>query len=161
MVLACAAAAEAAQPASLTTLRAVAALTNAQASQHFPVAFEATVTYRYPGSFNAEFVQDGDEAIFVLGRLNTKLAPVAPGDRVLVRGTTRDSFRPIVISDDVTVLRHGAVPKAVPTGFDELIRVQHDCMRVSVRGVVHAADLIGGPNTPSIYLQMLTNGGPI
>ena len=169
MVLACAAAAEAAQPASLTTLRAVAALTNAQASQHFPVAFEATVTYRYPGSFNAEFVQDGDEAIFVLGRLNTKLAPVAPGDRVLVRGITRDSFRPIVVSDDVTVLRHGAVPKAVPTGFDELIRIQHDCMRVSVRGVVHAADLmegpdtprLQGPDTPRIYLQILTNGGYI
>ncbi|MGD1061932.1 MAG: diguanylate cyclase [Terracidiphilus sp.] len=159
-ILGCASCAWAAAPGPMTDLRAIRALTNTEAAQGLPVAFEATVTY-YNGSARSLFVQDGDEAIFVLTRLNTKLAPVAPGDRVLVRGKTRDSFRPIVVSDDVTVLGHGAVPKALPTGFDELIRVQHDCMRVSVRGVVHAADLIGGPNTPSIYLQMLTNGGYI
>ena len=44
------------------TLRDVAALTNAQASRHQQVSFEATVTY-FRNYERDLFVQDGDKAI--------------------------------------------------------------------------------------------------
>ena len=64
VVLGCASAAWAAAPAPLTSLRAIRALTNAQASRKVPVAFEATVNY-VRSYESLLFVQDGDSAIFV------------------------------------------------------------------------------------------------
>ena len=153
----CAQLAWSAPPTPLTTLRALHALNNEQASRELPVAFEATVTY-FPGYDNLLFVQDGDVAIFVLATTNAKLVP---GDRVLVKGTTQQSFRPIVISKNITVLRHDTVPKPVPATFDELISAERDCKLVSVRAVIRTADLRINSNVRLTYLQMLTDGGYI
>jgi diguanylate cyclase (GGDEF)-like protein len=147
----------AAEPGALTTLHAIHALTNAQANQALPVAFEATVTY-FPGYEKLLFVQDGDVAVFVLATTDAKLVP---GDRVLIKGTIQSSFRPIVVSNSVTLLRHGAVPEPVPATFDELIRAQYDCMLVTVRAVIRTADLRVNSNVRVTYLQMLTDGGYI
>src|ERR1035438_6507261 len=65
VILGCLTSACAAGPAPLTSLEAIHALSNAQASQGLPVAFEATVTY-FPGYSNLLFMQDGNQAIFVL-----------------------------------------------------------------------------------------------
>jgi diguanylate cyclase (GGDEF)-like protein len=157
IVLGWASAAWAAAPAQLTTLQAIHALTNAEASHTLPVAFEGTVTY-FPGYDNLLFVQDGDVAVFVLATTDAKLVP---GDRVFIKGTTESSFRPIVVSNDIAVLRHGAVPKPVPATFNELIRGQRDCIRVTVRGVIRTADLRMNSKVRLTYLQMLTNGGYI
>jgi len=159
VVLGCAVAAWAGSPATLTSLRAVHALTNDEASKALPVAFEGTVTY-YLGYESLLFVQDGDLAIFVLAKTDAKLSP---GDRVLIKGTTRESFRPIVLSNDITILRRGALPKPLAATFGDLILGQHDCALVTVRGVIHAADLVPGP-IPSMHnttLQLLTGEGYI
>jgi diguanylate cyclase (GGDEF)-like protein len=155
IVLGWASVAWAAGPSPLTDLRAIAALSNAEADKALPVAFEATVTYS-PGYENILFVQDGDAAIFVLAPNGARLAP---GDRILVRGKMRASFRPIVVPDSLTVLAHGALPKAVPAGFDDLIRSHYDSLRVSVRGVVRTAELGWSPTVRVTYLQMLMDGG--
>jgi hypothetical protein len=147
----------AAAPAPLTTLKAVHAVSNADARLAPPVAFEATVTY-FPGYANLLFVQEGSEAIFVLAPSGAKFIP---GDRVLVQGTLRPSFHPIVISSSVTVLRHGDLPEPVPASFDELIHGQYDCMLVTVHAVVHTADVRGNTVIPEIYLQMAADGGYI
>ena len=102
MVLGCAAAGLPAQTNLLTSLPAIHALTNAEASRHIPVKFEATVTY-YRDYERTMFVQDGDTAIFVLATTGLKLMP---GDRVVVRGTTAASFRPIVVSGSIERLGH-------------------------------------------------------
>jgi diguanylate cyclase (GGDEF)-like protein len=134
-------------------------LTNATASREIPVAFEATVGYDRPYE-NLLFVQDGHAAIFVRPPTGTNLVA---GDRVLVRGTTRESFHPIVIADSVTLLHHSALPKPIPATFDQLIRAQRDCLLVTVRGFVRAADLIVSASAPvrSTQLQLLTEAGPI
>jgi diguanylate cyclase (GGDEF)-like protein len=137
VVLLCATAGWAAEPAALTTLRAIRTLTNAEANKALPVAFEATVTY-FLGSERTLFVQDGDLAIYVSADTDAKLIP---GDRILVHGKTHADFGPIVISDRVTLLRHGDLPKPIPATFDDLIRVQRDCMLVTVHGVVRTVDL--------------------
>jgi diguanylate cyclase (GGDEF)-like protein len=148
-----------AAPAPLTSLRAVHALTNAEASRSLPAAFDATVLYSREYE-NLLFVQDEDAAIFVRRPAGPKLSP---GDRVLVRGTTQESFRPILVAHDVTLLHHGMLPKPVPATFDQLIRAQLDCRLVSVHGVVRAADVIVSTVAPvrSARLQILTNSGPI
>jgi diguanylate cyclase (GGDEF)-like protein len=144
-------------PATLTSLRAIHALTNAEASQSIPVAFEGTVTY-FRGYEHLLFVQDGDLAIFVFFTMDAKLAP---GDRVLVKGTTRESFRPIIVSNDVAMLHHGALPKPLPVTFSDLILGQRDCVLVTIRGMIRAADLVASSTASvrSTTLQLLTDGG--
>jgi diguanylate cyclase (GGDEF)-like protein len=157
IVLGCASIAWAVEPGTLTTLHDVAALSNSEASRALPVAFEATVTYYNRAAMNL-IVQDKGSAIYVYA---TPGVTLVPGDRVLVRGTTQNSFRPVVISNDVIKLSHGELPKPVVAGFDEMIRGDRDCMLVTVRGVVRAADLVGFAHTRITDLQLLIDGGYI
>jgi diguanylate cyclase (GGDEF)-like protein len=155
----CASLGWAAAPAPLTTLRAVTALSNAEASQHPTVSFQATVTY-FRLYQNELFIQDGDAAIFVLITTDLKLAP---GDRILVRGTMHESFRPYVESNDITLLSHGALPKPAQVNFDQMIRAETDCKLVTARAVIRSANI--GPSSisliPAMYLQMLVDGSQV
>jgi diguanylate cyclase (GGDEF)-like protein len=156
IIFACASAAWAAPPAALTTLHAVHALSHADAVKEPAVAFEATVTYRRAHETTL-FVEDGSEGLYVWA----KDVVLAPGDRVLVRGKAQDSFRPIVLAESVTVLRHGAMPAPVPATFDELMRFEHDGVRVSVRGVVQSADLGLNADHNDSHLVLIVDGGTI
>lgn len=155
IALGCATSVWAAEPAALTTLRAVQALSNADAAKELPVAFEATVTY-FNGYQHTLFVQDGEQAIFVWCATEDGLLA---GDRVLVRGKIEPSFRPIVRSDSITLLSHGVVPKSVPATFDELNHSKYDARLVSTRGVVRSADM--APLVRDIILKVLSDGGYI
>ena len=141
------------------TLHAISALTNDEARQAIPVEFEATVGYSR-GYENLLFVQDGTDAIFVRPPTGTQLAT---GDRILIQGTTRASFRPLIVGNRLTLLRHGSPPKSLPATFDQLIRAQDDSLMVTVHAVVRAVDLVvaGGGNAPvvSSRLQLVTEGG--
>jgi diguanylate cyclase (GGDEF)-like protein len=145
----------AAEPAPLTTLRAVAALTNAQASQHPRVSFEATIVYDFIAGRDIN-VQDGDAAIFV--RPGAAIALV-PGDRVRVEGTLAPSFLPYVAGARVTLLRHGAVPDPAPASFDDLVHTNLNCRLVRVHGIVRTVDIITIQNSPTGRLQLLMDGG--
>jgi diguanylate cyclase (GGDEF)-like protein len=149
----------AAPAAEITSLKAVRLLTNAEAHRQLPVAFEGTVTYYRKGLHNL-FLQDHDLAIYVMAVTDVYMVP---GDRVLVRGTTRDSFRPIVISHDVTVLRHGDIPRPKTTSYGELVRAQLDGMLVTVRGVIRATDLVRSAldSGPGTILQLYSDAGYI
>ena len=145
----------AAAPGTLTTLREVHELSHAAAAQGHAVAFEATVTY-YSAKDIDLFVQDDNAAVYVQF---TKGANLVPGDRVLVEGHARDSFRPDVVGDRVTLLRHVTLPEPVPATFDQMIRVQLDCMRVQARGVVRSADLVTEDGSHMIKMHMVMDGG--
>jgi diguanylate cyclase (GGDEF)-like protein len=155
VILSCASA-WAAQPA-LTTLRAVHTLTGAEAKQQLPVDFEGTVTY-YDDQGKDLFVQDGSIAMYVFAPSG---AGFVPGDRVRVQGKTDSDFRPDVIADEVTLLHHGQVPEAVPATFGQLIRVELDCVRVTMRARVRSADIVTDRNETNIYLNLLVDGGYI
>ncbi|SPE30677.1 putative Diguanylate cyclase [Candidatus Sulfotelmatomonas gaucii] len=149
---------EAASPAALTKVADIHGLTNKQASQHLPVSFEANVTYfRW---FDQDlFVQDGDAAVYVHATTSLRLVP---GDRVLVRGTTRESFRPFVESADITRVDHGALPTPKHPTFEQMIRGETDCQYVTVRAIIRSADTTPDPRSPvpTIYLKMLVDGAP-
>lgn len=146
----------------LTSLQAVDKLSNAQASQHLPATFQATVTYFRPYAREL-FVQDGETAIFVHAATDLNLAP---GDRIMVRGTTHESFRPYVESQDITLLGHGSLPEPVTATYDDMIRGQVDCKLLKVRGTILAADIVTNSAVydakllvPGTYLQLMVDGG--
>lgn len=141
----------------LTSLHAIHALTNAQASHQVPVSFEATVIY-YRDYERTLFVQDGDAAIYVQPRVPVHLIP---GDRVLIEGSTHDSFRPFVAATSLKVLRHESLPPAVLATYDRLIRADFDCRLVTIRGVVRSVDLVLTSDVPSISMQVRTDGGNV
>ena len=147
----------AAAPAPLTSLSAVTHLTNEQAAQSLPAVFEATVLY-YRSYEKTMFVQDGDVAIYVQPTTNLKLVP---GDRILIRGTTRPSFRPFILSSDLTLLHHGTLPTPIAATYEDMIRSKFDCMLVTVHAKVRAADVVLSSEVPSVDLQLLTDGGTI
>jgi diguanylate cyclase (GGDEF)-like protein len=157
VVFACAVAGFAAEPVTLTSLPAIHALTNAEASRSIPVAFEATVVF-YRGYEGNLFVEDGGAAIYVE---YPKDAHLVYGDRILVRGTTQASFHPLVVSNDITLLRHDDVVKPVPASYGDMISGRLDCMLVSVHGIIRTADMELSSAAPvrTIVLRMLTDGG--
>jgi diguanylate cyclase (GGDEF)-like protein len=159
MICALACPAWSSEPATLHSLHAVQALGNAEASHRIHAIFEATVIYSR-GYERLLFVQDGDEAIFVAPPTS---GDFHPGDRVLIKGDTQQSFRPLVVASDVTVLRRGDLPQPAPAEFAELIRGKYDCRLVTVRAKVRAADLVTSPNSSqrSSRLQLLMEGGHI
>jgi diguanylate cyclase (GGDEF)-like protein len=149
------AAAWSAAPGALTSLQAVHALDNVQAAKALPVSFEATVTY-YRNDDVDLFVQDNGVAIYVF---TTPGGNFLPGDRLRITGKTKDSFRPYIIPDQLTLLHHGAPPAPVPVNFEELVRAQRDCMKVKLRAVVRTANMVGNKASAYIYLEALMDGG--
>jgi diguanylate cyclase (GGDEF)-like protein len=150
-------AAFAADPAPLTTLHAIRALTLSEAQKGLPVAFEATVTYYNPIDVDL-FVQDGDDAIYVEAKTSEALLP---GDRVLVRGKTRASFTPDIVAESITVLHHGSLPQPVSAEFQQLIRAERDCMLVTVHATVRSADTVVFATSHEVYLRLMMDGGTI
>src|SRR5581483_3908628 len=150
--------AAAAQPtAPLTTLAAIAALDNPQAHLALPVDFEATVVFSR-GYENILFVQEGDQAIFV--RPPSHLS-YKQGDRLRIHGKTQNSFRPIVVSDSLTVVGHVPRPKPIPASFWDLVKADLDCHLVVARGRVRSADL-NAPEEGGVRnarLELITDGG--
>jgi diguanylate cyclase (GGDEF)-like protein len=160
IILGWASAAWAVTPAPLTTLRAIHAVSNAEAEQHLPVDFEATVSFIRPQE-HLLFVQDENAAIFVFIPSDTQLAI---GDRILVRGTMRPSFHPIVLSYSIFLLHHGVRAAPVATTYSEFIHNQRDCMMTTLRAVVHTADPMQSLNSPSLInhgaiLKLFTDTG--
>ena len=141
----------------LTSLRAIHALTNTQASHQLPVSFEATITY-YRAYERTLFVQDGDLAIYVQPQ---EPAHLSPGDRVLIKGTTHESFRPFVSATSITVVGHGSLPTPARATFQQLIRAEFDCRLVTVRATVRNVDLVQSSDTPSVSVQMRSDSGQI
>lgn len=146
-----------APPQPLTSLRAIKALTNAQASQALQVSFTATVTYYRPHD-KSMFVQNGDLAIYVQPTIDKDFLP---GDVVHIIGTTDGSFRPQVLTSDVTLIRHGSLPEALPATYDQLVRAQDDCRLVKIWARVLAADVRGSGNSVATELQLLMDGGTL
>ena len=143
--------------ARLTSIGAVHAISNAEAARSIPVAFEGTVTYFEKGNVDL-FVQEGGVAIYVQTPSGFE---ARIGDRVLVEGNTRASFRPEIVAQRVTIVSHRDPPQPVSASFDQLIKAELDCRRVIVRGVVHGANVISDGAAKSLLLDVLMPGGYI
>ncbi|HEX4320199.1 MAG TPA: GGDEF domain-containing protein [Acidobacteriaceae bacterium] len=142
---------------SLRSIEAIHQLAGSQAGLGLPAVFEGTVTYYNKNDIDL-FVQDGDQAIYVQTVMGANLAL---GDRVLVKGHTRQSFRTDILGDSVTVLHHGELPKPLAADFDSMISTRLDAMRVSVHAKVRSADMVVDGNRYNVYMHLLMDGGYI
>jgi len=84
-----------------------------------------------------------------------------PGDQVLVRGKTRDSFHPDVLSTGVIRVSLRRLACAGAGHLEQMIRGEMDCMRVSVHATVRSADVGTFGDLHGIYLKLLVDGGYI
>ena len=157
MVIVSAPPAKAADAIPLTSLRAIHALSNADANQALPVVFSGSVTYYKKGDVDL-FVQDEDFAVYIE---TTPDHDFSTGDRVLVIGRTRASFRPEVKSDKVIFLGRGPVPAPVTADFRQLIRAELDCRRATIRGIVRSANIVTDAGMRNIYLRLRMDGGNV
>jgi diguanylate cyclase (GGDEF)-like protein len=158
-ILTCIAGGQACVGQQLSPLSSVVAISSAEAANHIPVSFEATVTYSRPFE-NTLFVQDGDAAIFVYGSGKAKLVP---GDRVLVTGTMRPSFKPYVVPTEVKQIGHGALPKPIHPSYEQMCRGEVDSKLVTVHAVIRSADILSNsnPTQKDAAIGMLVDGFPV
>ncbi len=155
-ILTCAPGAQMSLCQQLAPLSTVAATSSTEAANHIPVSFEATVTY-VRSDENTLFVQDGNAAIFVSGSGKAKLVP---GDRVLVHGTMRPSFKPYVVATQVTRIGHGALPKPIYPTYEQMSRGEADSKLVTVQAVIRSADILPNPNSTqkNAAIRMFVDG---
>ncbi len=139
----------------LRSLHEVTAVSHQDAARELPAVFEATVIY-FRGYEKTLFVQDGEDAIYVGA---TTSLPLVPGDRILIRGSTRDSFRPIVISRDIVFLRHGSPPVSAPASYAGMIRSDLDCRYVTVQGRVISANMTLSSGRSVTAMELRMDGG--
>lgn len=121
------------------------------------VAFEATVSY-YNGTDLDLFVQDGSEAIYVVGQPNQDLAP---GDRVLVRGKTQGSFQvPFAIEG---IILHGSASMGIAmypedgVTSDSLLSVADAAMYRAKQGQLQLMERAPSENGPSLAGMTIKN----
>lgn len=143
--------------APLQSLQAIHVLTNAEAAHHYPVDFQATVTY-YRDYEHTMFVQDGNLAIYVQPKALYKLAP---GDRIRIQGVTQESFRPFIYGATLTLLHHGDAPKPNIASFEDLVHIRDDCKYVTIQGRVLSADITISSDRRSTVLRVLSHGGSL
>jgi diguanylate cyclase (GGDEF)-like protein len=141
---------------TVTSVRAARSLTNDEARQELPVDFEATVVYARLYE-NTLFVEEDGAAIYVNAHPDFNLVP---GDRVRVRGTTRPSFRPYVVSSQIDLLGHGPVPAPEKVTYEQLRLGSIDCHLVTLKAHILSADLAPSSqnNQVQTYLEILVDG---
>jgi diguanylate cyclase (GGDEF)-like protein len=139
----------------LRSLRDVVAVSHQDAARELPVAFEATVTY-FRGYEKTLFVDDGENAIYVGATTTLRLVP---GDRILIHGSTRDSFRPIVIASEIRLLRHENPPAPAPASYAAMIRSDFDCRYVTIHGRVVSATMTLSSGRSVTALELRMEGG--
>ncbi|MGH9563351.1 MAG: hypothetical protein ACRD3S_18005, partial [Terracidiphilus sp.] len=80
------------------------------------------------------------------------------GDRIQVKGVTHESFRAYIVSSQLTLVGHGALPKPLPATYEQMLRGETDCRLVTVHAVIRSADIAPG-DFPYTMLQVLVDGG--
>lgn len=124
----------------LTTIASVRQLSVEEARKGYPVRLEGVVTFTKaatPSSPHTFFLQDGDDAIFVV--FLGPATAIAPGDWVQVTGRTDPGdFARIVFGQTLQRVRSGALPPVATRSMARLRTGVEDSKWVEVEGVIRA-----------------------
>ena len=138
-------------PAPLTRVEQVVALTMEQAAKALPVRLEATITFLEPLD-SSMFVESNGHGVYVSFSKNKGLLP---GDRVVVSGVTDASFRPEITASDVQFVAHGSLPTPQPAKFEDMIETKLDSRYVVIKGRVLSA----ATRNPGLRIQVRVPNG--
>jgi signal transduction histidine kinase/CheY-like chemotaxis protein len=129
--------------ASIAEVRRLGALPAARPDRPEPVSIEGTVVFVDPAA-RTVFLHDGTAGIAVHGWDGRD--SLTPGSRVRVDGTVSPgTFGPTVQASSVRTIGAGALPKAIPLNYQNVLSGSEQHQWVKVRGVGRtAADVAGG-----------------
>ena len=117
----------------------IRALTATAARLKYPVALHGVITF-YAPDFGLTFIQDETAGIFLNVQGN---APDAlSGDIVEVAGVTGPGeFAPVIDDPQIKVVGRASMPFAPNLTVEDLLTGEKDSLWVSVKGIVHSAEL--------------------
>jgi diguanylate cyclase (GGDEF)-like protein len=143
-----------AEPATITSARAVHDLPPEQAYKGLPVHLVATVTYYQAGEL---FVEDASGGVYVK---ITRRFPIHRGDLVEITGVTAKSYRTIVGSDpNIRVINVGTRLPPKPGDYRSLVAGRLDCQYVWIEGLVRSANFETHEKDTVAQLELLVPGG--
>jgi hypothetical protein len=141
----------------LTTVRAIRALSPVQVGQARPLRLRGSVT-AVTGWKSSFFFQDATFGIFV-DRTNDS-PQLKPGQFVEVQGVTAPgNFAPVVITNNVTVLGKGKMPRARFLDLDKLSGGKQDSQWLALRGIVRSAVVEASGGRPVPFLDLDIGAG--
>lgn len=140
-------------PAPLTSIAAVRQLRAAEAAKALPVDLTGVVTYSNPAE-NDLFIQEGAGWIYVQP---DKRYLIAPGSRVVVKGTTGASYSTQILASSVEVTGRAPLPRPLFLSYREAVERQNDCRYVTMQGIVRAASYQTTAGS-SLYLLRMEDG---
>jgi diguanylate cyclase (GGDEF)-like protein len=130
----------------------VRGLPPAEAKLGHPVQVRGLVT-NLSGWKSSFFFQDETSGISV-DREDT-LPEVRPGDEVVIDGLSAPGlFAPVIISRQVRVVGHRALPPAPLLRFDQIATGQEDGQRIAVRGVIRSASIAESWGRKVLFLNV-------
>ena len=126
---------------TLTSIRAIRALSPTDAAREHPVRFRAQVTY-IDHDWGMLFVHDGGASLFV--HLGGAATDARPGDVVEIAGfSSRGDYAPIVVRPALRVLRTGRMRPPAAATVDAMRKGRTDGEWVEVRGVIRGIHELG------------------
>ena len=126
------------QPQLLTTVAQVHGLSSSMAAQGLPVELHAIVTY-YEPTEGQVFVQDATGGIYIASPPNPPA--LAPGDAIVVRGTTVPSYSVNVRATEMKFEHRAQFPKPISLSWRDFLQKSNDCRYVTIAGRVRSATL--------------------
>jgi signal transduction histidine kinase len=132
----------------LTDIKAIRALSQAEAAREHPVRIRGVITHFDEQQSNTLFIFDGTSGQFIEPPRNGSLVawgPIRTGDTVEITGhTVRGGFAPNVIPDSIRDLGVVVRPSPLRVPYASLMTGRHDCEYVEVSGVIRRAWLSAG-----------------
>ena len=117
-----------------------------------------TITYYDPAN-QVMFLQDDTGAVFVNF---DRPYPVEEGDLVELTGESEASYQTDVAANpSIRVIGRGRSYRGPMYSYRQLASGLGDCLRVTIRGKVRAADVGEHPNAPAVHLDLAMQGGEV
>ncbi len=156
-------AAETPRPAPLTDVASVRGLTRDEAARNLPVRVRGIVTL-VPSDARGDFTVDDGTGIWVArNQPNGPAEAAAPpevGDIVEIEGLSHEGhFAPTIAAQEVRIVGHAPLP---PPKFLTTLSAEsglQDCQRVSIVGVVQAAEVLNRTGRTELKLLISTPAG--
>ena len=142
---------------TLTNAAAVRALTQSEASEHFPVRLRGVVIGEAEPEGESFAMMDQTAGIYLRGP-SSLISRIHQGDLVAVEGySDPGEFAPFVRLQSLQKIGRQQVPLPRKVSFEQLVTGRPDAQWVEVSGVVRSCEAI--PSSRKHRLQLATGGG--
>ncbi|MDP3070476.1 MAG: sensor histidine kinase [Opitutaceae bacterium] len=148
----------------LVTCAAVRALPHREAARGLPVAIRAVVTLT-PSDAPGKLTVDDGTGIWISTTVGSPaeadVMRARLGDVVEIEGITHEGhFAPTIVAKRVRISGRGALPEPRPLAYLGPASGAHDCQRVTLTGVVQAAEHLPRTGRTELRLLVSTPTGP-